>query len=120
MAFHFHQLRRTLGAVLALLLAVALPASTAAQGAPGPTTRHEFRVAGLPVDGPAEVFTALLDMAPGDATPPHTHPGQVLGTMLEGAMTFRTQGEERVYRVGETIIEVPNEVGTALNLGATR
>src|SRR5687768_16633742 len=102
--------------VLFLVLAIALPLGVAADDPPAPTARHQFRVAGQPVAGPAEVVTFVLDFAPGAATPPHTHPGLVVVTVLEGAVTFRHVHGEKTYRVGESFTEVPGEVGTALNL----
>jgi len=112
--------RRSTLAVLTLLLTLALPVGVAAQAPPAPTTRHQFRVDSPPTAGLAEVVTFLFDFAPGAATPPHLHPGLVLATVLEGALTFRTDGGERTYRVGESFIEPPGVVGTALNTGSER
>ena len=112
--------RRSIVATLILMLALALPAAVAADDPPAPTTRHQFRTAGLPVAGQAEVVTFIFETQPGAATPAHTHPGLVLVTVIEGALTFRTGGAERVYQVGESFIELPGVEGTALNLGAAR
>jgi len=112
--------RRGILATLILILAFALPVAVAADDPPAPTTRHQFRTAGLPVAGPAEVVTFIFEAQPGAATPAHTHPGLVLVTMIEGVQTFRTGGAEKVYRVGESFTEQPGVVGTALNLGTVR
>ena len=112
--------RRGILATLILILALALPATVAADDPPAPTTRHQFRTAGLPVAGPAEMVTWVLDFAPGAATPPHTHPGLLLGTQLEGENTFTSGGVDRVYKTGETLIELPGVVGVATNKGAVR
>jgi len=112
--------RRSLLATLILILALALPVAVAADDPPGPTTRHQFRTAGLPVAGPAEMVTWVLDFAPGAATPPHTHPGLLLGTQLEGENTFTSGGADKVYKTGETLIELPGVVGIATNKGAVR
>lgn len=112
--------RRSILATLTLLLAVLLPATAAAADPPAPTIRHQFRTAGLPPTGPMEVVKWVLDFAPGAATPPHTHPGLFLGTQLEGATTFTTDGADRVYATGETLIEQPGVVGLATNKGTVR
>jgi quercetin dioxygenase-like cupin family protein len=106
--------------VAALLTLVLSPLAAGGQQPPGPTTRHQFRAAGLPAAGPMEVVTWVLDFAPGAATPPHTHPGLLLATVLEGETTFSRAGTDKVYRPGESLIEVPGEVGLARNTGAGR
>jgi quercetin dioxygenase-like cupin family protein len=104
--------------VLALAL---LPAGVAADDPPGPTIRHQFRVAGSPMNGAAEVVTFDLDYAPGSQTVPHTHPGLTMGTVLEGAVTIREAGmPEMVYRTGDSFTEMPGMVVVAANTGTTR
>jgi quercetin dioxygenase-like cupin family protein len=110
--------RRSMLATLILILAFALPAAAAAADPPAPVPRHLYRMAGLPISGPAEVVQFLFEFAPGAATPPHTHPGLTLGTVLEGEVTFEMGGAAKVYKVGETIVERPGEVGLARNATA--
>lgn len=112
--------RRITLAVLTLLLTLAVPAGVAAQTPPAPTTRHLFRVDSPPAAGLAEMVTFLFDFAPGAATPPHIHPGLVLATVLEGTLTFRTGGAEQTYGVGQSFIEPPGVVGTAINTGSAQ
>jgi len=69
---------------------------------------------------PYEVAQSVVDFVPGAQTPAHTHPGQVFVTVLEGAITFRTGGTEKVYKVGESFIEPPGVVVTGVNTGTTR
>ena len=108
--------RRVAFTATAILLTLVLaPLGAGGQAPPGPTTRHQFRTAGLPAPGPMELLKFVLEFPPGAATPPHTHPGLVVATVLEGETTFETQGGEKVYRVGDTLIELPNEVGVARN-----
>jgi hypothetical protein len=67
---------------------------------------------------PYEVAQAVLDFAPGARTPPQTHAGQVFVTVLDGTITFRTQGTEKTYQAGESFIEQPGVIGQATNSGS--
>jgi quercetin dioxygenase-like cupin family protein len=63
----------------------------------------------------------VLDFAPGSWTPLHTHGGVGYVTVLSGEMTVRENGEETVYRAGESWVEYPGvfaEVGNASAEGA--
>ncbi len=84
---------------------------------PGSTTRAQFRTAGAPIAGRFEVVHLVLDFAPGAWTPPHTHGGQGIVTVLGGTMTRRAEGVETVYRPGESWIE-PGSVHEAGNATA--
>ena len=112
--------RRRLPATLLLALTLIMPLTAAAEDPPAPTIRHQFRTAGLAPAGPMEVVKWVLDFAPGAATPPHTHPGLLLGTQIEGEMTFTSGGTDTVYKTGDTVIEQPGVVGVATNNGAVR
>jgi quercetin dioxygenase-like cupin family protein len=106
--------------VFAILLALALPLGALADDPPAPTQRHLYRVAGLPATGPMEIVTFVLEFPPGAATPPHTHPGLTLATVLEGEVTFDTAGTKTTYRAGQSFAELPGEVGVAANLSDAR
>jgi len=87
---------------------------------PPPTQPHLFRTdAALPA-APYEVAQAILDFAPGAQTPTHTHPGLVVVTVLEGALTFTAGGATKVYAVGESFTETPGVAAQARNAGAVR
>src|SRR5947209_18066551 len=104
--------------IVALLLTLGMAPSVAAADPPPNTIRHQFRIDGLPVSGPAEVIKFVLDFAPGAATPPHTHPGLVVSTVLEGTLTFTRDGTDEVYGVGDSFLEVPGQAYLARNLTA--
>ena len=106
----------TLAAVIALLF-LPLGANVAlGQAQPGPVVRHQFRVEGAPLSGPYDLAQQTLHFAPGAATPWHTHPGQVLVTVVEGELTFRTPGAaEKVYKTGDSFAEMANHVQQAHN-----
>jgi quercetin dioxygenase-like cupin family protein len=112
--------RRAILLVVLTMLTLGLPLGAAADDPPAPTQRHLYRVAGLPAAGPMEIVTFVLEFPPGAATPPHSHPGLTLATVLEGEVTFDTQGAKKTYRVGESFVELPGDVGVAANTGATR
>jgi quercetin dioxygenase-like cupin family protein len=106
--------------IIVLLLTLGLAPSIAAADPPANTIRHQFRADGLPVAGPTEIIKFVLDFAPGATSPLHTHPGLVLITVLEGAITLSHEGTETVHGVGESFIEIPNEEGVARNDTAGR
>lgn len=112
--------RRSIVATLILIVALAVPVAAAADDPPGPTTRHQFRTPGLPVAGPAEVVTFINEYVPGAQTVPHTHPGMVVGTLIEGENTCICGDKSRTYKLGETLIELPGELAVYKNTGATR
>lgn len=52
----------------------------------------------------------LVEYAPGDSSPAHTHPGSafIYATVLEGAMRSKiNDNPEQVYHAGENFFEVP-------------
>lgn len=100
--------------LFALLLLGLMPMITLGQAPPGPAIRQQQRTEGLPVTGPMEMVTFVFEFAPGAQTPPHTHQGRVLATVLEGEVTVRTEGGEQTYKQGESWVETPT-THTAVN-----
>src|SRR6185436_16631742 len=86
---------------------------------PRPFVSYQFKTDVDPVTTPYDVVQAILDFAPGAATPYHTHPGIVMVTVVAGEITFNLEGVDHVYKAGESFVEVPNQVGQARNAGAT-
>ncbi|HSH77881.1 MAG TPA: cupin domain-containing protein [Herpetosiphonaceae bacterium] len=86
---------------------------------PAPVVRHQFRVEGPPLSAPYDLVQQTLHFAPGAATPWHTHPGQVLVTVIEGELTFRMRDSEKVYKTGESFAEMANHVQQAHNTTAS-
>ncbi len=83
---------------------------------PGPVTRYIYREAGWAQTGPYEIVQLILDFAPGASTPPHTHGGVLLSTILAGELTLRMPGhDEMVYKPGENFVEHPGHVRQAAN-----
>ena len=112
--------RRAIWLVLAMLVSFVLPLGAAAEDPPAPTTRHQFRLDGLPITGPAEIFTHVFETQPGSRTPRHTHPGLLLGTVFEGELTMTVGGVEQAYKTGESFTEPPGVVAVAHNRGTVR
>jgi quercetin dioxygenase-like cupin family protein len=114
----YHMKHRIALVIVALLLTLGMAPAVAAADPPANTVRHQFRTDGLPVPGPAEVIKFVLDFAPGAATPLLTHPGLVIATVLEGALTSSHGGTDKVYGVGDSFTEVPGQTYLARNLTA--
>jgi quercetin dioxygenase-like cupin family protein len=84
---------------------------------PRPFTSYQFKTDVEPMTAPFDVVQAILDFAPGAATPYHTHPGIVVVTVVAGELTLNLEGVDHVYKAGESFVELPNQVGQARNAG---
>jgi quercetin dioxygenase-like cupin family protein len=102
-----------LASVLALWVSGSLAFAQAQP--PGPVVKYQFRTAGLPQPARFNIAQNVLNFDTGAATPFHRHPGQVLVTMLEGELTFNSNGVEKIYTAGDSFIELPGELGQARN-----
>lgn len=99
-------------------LALALGAGVVHAQAPTPVTRHQFRTDGLPLSGAFDMVHQILLFPPSASTPVHTHPGLLLVTVIEGQLTFRVDGTEKLYNMGESFTEMPGHVAQARNATA--
>jgi quercetin dioxygenase-like cupin family protein len=121
--------RRTfLSLAAASLLPLGLEAQTQTQ-APAPAARPPRELARHALSGAFEghdVVLVELNIPPGNATGAHhTHPGAVLGYVVEGQMRFAINNEkEQVLPVGATFFEPAGAVhttsGSARTDGPTR
>ncbi|MFN8441621.1 MAG: cupin domain-containing protein [Caldilineaceae bacterium] len=60
--------------------------------------------------GEFELVQLIVDFPPGTWTPAHTHGGMLLVTVLKGEQTVRDeQGNEKIYKAGESFTETPGE-----------
>jgi len=87
---------------------------------PRPVLGWQGRTDAVPPPTPYEAVQLVLDFAPGAATPLHTHPGQLLVTVLEGEVTFNVNNTDTVYKAGQSFVELPNEVAQARNATGAR
>jgi quercetin dioxygenase-like cupin family protein len=78
---------------------------------------YQFRTDAPPMTEPFDVAQQILDFEPGAATPYHTHPGIVMVTVVAGEMTFNLDGVDKVYKAGESFVEIPHQVAQARNAG---
>jgi quercetin dioxygenase-like cupin family protein len=69
--------------------------------------QHSLEVKGG--HGQYDVFQAIVDFAPGAATPVHRVAGPTIITVLAGEMTRIEDGKGIVYKTGQSYIEFPEE-----------
>lgn len=79
---------------------------------PGPSKVYEAKI---PLE--LEVIQVVLEFAPGQWTPPHTHGGQAFNTVLEGEITLRENDTERIFKPGESWTDTVDQVHAAGNAG---
>ena len=61
--------------------------------------------------GHLSVKLVEVTYAPGDSSPPHSHPCPVVGHVAEGAIRSQVRGEpESTYTAGQSFYEAPNGV----------
>ena len=85
---------------------------------PGPTAVYQNKIEVASLPAPFEVIQAVLDFAPGAWTPPHTHGGPTLNTILAGEIALRHLGHERSLKPGEMWSDQPDQVHAAGNATA--
>jgi quercetin dioxygenase-like cupin family protein len=75
--------------------------------------RHDLGVAGR------EVVQVRVELAPGVAFPPHSHPGEEIAYVLEGELEYRLEGEPPVtLGAGEVLFIPAGTVHAARNVGS--
>ena len=108
--------RVSLAALMPLLLLVANSAAFGQDLPPGPKTIFRSSLPGQTIQGEFELINIILDFAPGSATPPHTHGGPGIVTVLTEEITFGMEGKpDLVAKPGEFYLDLPGMVHTAAN-----
>ena len=113
---HLRRSRIGLLSLLALLVmsaAVNLAAQSSANSATSTTAPKQGYSHELPaMDGNhLRVFVRDIEVAPGETSPPHSHPCAVIGHVAAGAFRHKVKGEpEATYKTGEDFYEAPNGV----------
>ena len=65
-----------------------------------------------------EVIQARVELAPGVASPKHTHPGEEIIYLLEGTMEYDVEGKPPVtLKVGDVLFIPAGTVHAAKNVG---
>lgn len=63
-----------------------------------------------------KILLSYLDLAPGCFVPPHSHPHEQAGIVLEGELEFTIGGETRIVKTGELFI-IPGGVEHSVKVG---
>jgi len=97
---------------LAAAASLALGAAAASQQQPHSGARPVFSHDLPQLDG-KHLSAKLVEVsyAPGDSSPPHSHPCPVIGHVVEGAIRSQVRGQrDSVYTAGQSFYEAPNGV----------
>jgi quercetin dioxygenase-like cupin family protein len=115
----FQSIRLAIG-VSAVAVAALLPAGAYSQvTAPGFATKPMLV---SPISGDEAREMAIIDvtMAPGAASPRHTHPGDCYGAVIEGTVELRVEGQEpRRFSAGQAWHNPRGPAHEFVNVGAT-
>jgi len=111
---------RNLPIVLAALTAIAAAPASSGQGtgAPPGVTRTELQRHDLSTPG-REAIQVRVGLAPGVAFPDHSHPGEEIIYVLEGAFEYRIEGGPPVRIEAGGVLFIPaGTVHSARNAGS--
>jgi len=105
-------------APLATLLAASLLTLAPAQAQLPGVTRTDLQRHDLSVPG-REVIQSRVDIAQGATAPRHSHPGEEIVFMIEGALEYRLDGRPPVtIRPGEVVFIPAGTVHAVTNVGS--
>ena len=101
----------------ALILGTGLALNVAQSQQPGvkrtDLLRHDLGVAGR------EVVQVRVELAPGVAFPPHSHPGEEIAYVIEGSLEYELEGRPPVtLEAGDTLFIPAGTVHSAKNVGS--
>jgi len=75
--------------------------------------RHDLSASGR------EVVQVRVDLDPAAVSPKHTHPGEEVIYVLQGAIEYQVEGQPtRVYKAGNVLMIPARAVHTARNVGS--
>jgi quercetin dioxygenase-like cupin family protein len=113
-------IRISIAMLMPLLVLMASGAAFGQELPPGPKTLYRTSLPGQTINGEFELINIILDFDPGAATPPHTHGGPGMVTVLAEEMTFGMEGKpDMAAKPGEVYHDLPGMVHTAANKGAS-
>src|SRR5213594_3986291 len=64
------------------------------------------------------IMISLVEIDAGGVVPPHSHPHEQAGTVLEGRMELSIDGESRILKAGEAYLIPGGTVHSARSVGA--
>jgi quercetin dioxygenase-like cupin family protein len=103
-----------------LMVSVAMAQEKTSQTiAPGPSTLYQAKFQITLQTGEYDLQTIILEFPKGTGVPAHMHGGYVLVTVLNGEMTLKEKGSERIIRSGESWTENPGDMHSVVNTGTT-
>jgi len=106
--------RRLIQIAVLLLVAATIGLAATVQGqSPEPTTLYQAAYPDIQM-----TFTevqVVIDLEPGAAFPLHHHGGPTLALVLDGEITRVQDGEETVFKAGESWTETPANIHSAYN-----
>ena len=110
-------IRMAAAAGAALILGTGLALNVARSQQPGvrrtDLLRHDLGVPGR------EVVQVRVELAPGVAFPPHSHPGEELVYVIEGSLEYQIEGKPPVtLKAGEVLFVPAGATHTAKNVGS--
>jgi len=102
-----------------LMVSVAMAQEKASQTATsGPTVIYQAKFQITLQGGEYDLQTVIMEFPQGASIPKHVHGGYVLATVLNGEMTLKEKGSERIIRAGESWTENPGDLHSVVNAGA--
>ena len=103
-----------------LMVSVAMAQEKASQTAtPGPTVIYQAKFQISLQGGEYDLQTVIMEFPQGASIAKHVHGGYVLATVLNGEMTLKEKGSEKIMRAGESWTENPGDLHSVVNAGAT-
>jgi quercetin dioxygenase-like cupin family protein len=116
MSYHLMKAMRVMAT--AALVAASVLALPAAQAQPSGIKRTDLQRHDLSVPG-REAVQVRVDLAPGVAFGKHTHPGEEIIYVLEGALEYEVEGKPAVtLKAGDVLFIPAGAVHSARNVGS--
>ena len=103
-----------------LLVSVVVLGSITAVFAQAPAfKRTVLQTAELSVAG-REAVTAKAELPAGVSSGRHTHPGEEIGYVVEGAVTIERDGQSKAVKAGEAFAIPAGQIHNAVNAGTSQ
>ena len=81
--------------------------------------RTVLQTAELSVAG-REAVTAKAELPAGVASGRHTHPGEEIGFVVDGAVTIEREGQSKTMKAGEAFAIPAGQIHNAINAGTSQ